>query len=94
MDKIQLTHPEGKSAPAMDKGKYDALANSFLACLQANEGLTFDQLAMEVEKDLAATRQKINGKLEWNLFWVTLDLESKRAIRRDKRVSPQRYYVV
>lgn len=93
MTKIQLTHPEGKKAPAMDKDKYDVLSVSFLSCLQAHEGFSFDQLAAEVEKNLAATSQKITGKLEWNLFWVTLDLEAKEIIRRDKKVSPMRYYL-
>lgn len=93
MNKIQLTHPEGKKAPAMEKDRYDTLSASFLVCLQANEGFTFDQLAAEVAKHLADTGQKITGKLEWNLFWVTLDMEAKGIIRRDKKVSPMRYYL-
>jgi hypothetical protein len=91
MSKIQLTHPEGKKAPTMDAHKYDTLSTSFLSCLTKIKTASFDQLQEAVEQDLKKRKVTVEGKLGWNLFWVTLDLESKHVIKRDKKVSPQLY---
>jgi hypothetical protein len=93
MSKIQLTHPEGKKAPTMDAGKYDTLSVSFLTCLKKLKKAPFQQLLEAVEQDLKKKHTSVEGKLEWNLFWVTLDLKSKQVIERDKKVSPQMYEV-
>ena len=91
MEKIALTHPEGKNGVAMNKDKYETLKVSFLSCLQKKKVATFDELLADVEKDLEKRKQKIEGKLQWNLFWVTLDLESKKEIIKDRSSSPIKY---
>ena len=52
MEKIQLTHPEGKKAISMDKVKYEALKTSFLACLKKRKVAPFQKLLADVENDL------------------------------------------
>ena len=91
MEKIALIHPEGKNGVAMNKDKYETLKVSFLSCLQKKKVATFDELLAGVEKDLKKRKQKIEGKLQWNLFWVTLDLESKKEIIKDRSTSPIKY---
>ena len=91
MEKIQLIHPEGKKAVSMDRAKYEALRTSFLSSLKAMKTANFQELLLAVEKDLTKRKVKVEGKLEWNLFWVTLDLEAKKEVYRDKRVSPMKY---
>jgi hypothetical protein len=93
VEKIQLTHPEGKKAFAMDKQKYDALRTSFLACLKKKKIATFDELALAVEKDLAKKKIIIVGKLAWNLFSVSLDLVAKKEIKKDRTISPIQYSI-
>ena len=91
MEKIPLTHPEGKKAISMDKQKYEALKTSFLACLKTKKVAPFQELLSDVEKDLKKRKVKVEGKLEWNLFWVTLDLEAKKQLYKDRTLSPIKY---
>ena len=91
MEKIQLTHPEGKKAVSMDKIKYEALKTSFLYCLKIKKVAPFQELLSDVETDLKKRKVKMEGKLEWNLFWVTLDLEAKKELHKDRTSSPIKY---
>ncbi len=91
MEKIQLTHPEGKKAISMDKIKYEALKTLFLACLKKRKVAPFQELLLDVENDLKKRKVKVEGKLEWNLFWVTLDLEAKKELYKDRTLSPIKY---
>lgn len=93
MEKIKLIHPEGKSGVAMNKDKYEMLKISFLSCLQKLKVATFDELVTAVEKDLQKRKLKTEGKLPWNLFWVTLDLEAKKEIYKDRSSSPIKYSI-
>ena len=91
MEKIQLQHPEGKKAPSMDKDKYDVLKQSFTYCLKVQKAASFDDLQSAVAVDLATKKAAIKGVLQWNLFWVTLDMEARQELKRDKTVSPHIY---
>lgn len=93
MDKIQLIHPENKKAISMDRVKFDTLKDSCMICLKKIKQGSFKDLLAEVEKDLKHRNKKVAGKLEWNLFWVTLDLEARKEIHRDKTVSPFVYSI-
>lgn len=91
MEKFQLIHPEGKHAPRIDKAKYDLMRTSFLKCLSAAPGKSFDDYQKAVEKDLKTQKIKFEGSLQWYLFSVTLDLEARKEIKRDKKKSPMTY---
>lgn len=91
MEKIQLKHPEGKKAILMNKDKYDALKTSFISCLKARKSAPFKELLSDVTDDLKNKKIKIQGVIEWNLFWVTLDMEANNDLKKDKTVSPYRY---
>ena len=91
MEKILLKHPEGKKGVSMDKVKYEALKTSFLACLKTKKVAPFQELLSDVEKDLEKRKVKIEGKLEWNLFWVTLNLVATKQLVKNKTLSPITY---
>ena len=91
MEKVQLKHPEGKKAISMEKTKYDALKSSFTDCLKAKRSAPFDELLADVTADLQNKKIKIQGVIQWNLFWVTLDMEANKALKKDKTVSPYLY---
>jgi len=91
MEKIQLIHPEGKNAVSMDKIKYEVLKTSFLDCLKTKKVAAFQELLSDVENDLKKRKVKVEGKLEWNLFWVTLDLKAKKELYKDRTLSPITY---
>jgi len=91
MEKIQLKHPEGKKAISMDKSKYEALKTSFLNCLKVRKVAPFEELLLDVMADLKKENIQIAGVIKWNLFWVTLDLEARNDLKKDKTASPYRY---
>jgi hypothetical protein len=91
MDKIQLIHPEGKKAISMDRKKYNALRELLLYNLQTKGNASFKEMLAGTENQLKQRKIKLEGKLEWNLFWVSLDLEARKEINRDKSVSPHQY---
>ncbi|HTD98955.1 MAG TPA: hypothetical protein VK668_06690 [Mucilaginibacter sp.] len=91
MEKIQLKHPEGKKAISMDKNKYEALKTSFISSLKVRKAAPFEELLTDVVADLKKENIKIEGVIKWNLFWVTLDMEARNDLKKDKTVSPFRY---
>jgi hypothetical protein len=91
LERIQLIHPEGKKAVTMERGKYEVLKTSFLDCLKAKRTAPFKELVFDVTADLDRRKIKIDGVIEWNLFWVMLDMESRNELKRDKTLSPQQY---
>lgn len=90
-ERIQLIHPEGKKAPTMERTKYEALKTAFLTCLKAKKVAPFQELLFDVQCDLKTRRVKVEGKLEWNLFWVTLNLEANKELYKDRASSPIQY---
>jgi len=91
MEKVQLKHPEGKKAISMEKAKYAALKSSFTDCLKTKKSAPFDELLADVTSDLQNKKLKIQGVIKWNLFWVTLDMEANKELKKDKTVSPYLY---
>jgi len=93
MEKVQLIHPEGKKAISMDKNKYDVLKSAFVECLKAKKAAPFDELLLCVKASLESKKIEIKGVLHWNLFWVSLDLEARQELKKDKKASPYIYSI-
>ncbi|MGZ3778421.1 MAG: DUF6958 family protein [Mucilaginibacter sp.] len=91
MEKVKLRHPEGKKAISMDRAKYETLKAAFTDCLKIKKTASFKELLADVTADLQKKNIKIEGVIEWNLFWVTLDMEAGNDLKRDKTVSPHTY---
>lgn len=90
-DKIQLKHPDGKKAPAIDQYRYDLLSTAVLNYLEANPASTHTDMWQSIEQDLKKKKTPFEGSVQWYLEWVKLDLEAKGKIKRDGKASPLRF---
>jgi hypothetical protein len=86
--KIQLTHPAGKKAVSIDKGKYDVLKKALMNFLQTNGESTHAEIFRSLPENFKKNNIKFAGSIEWHLEWVILDLEARKEIKR-LSVKPQ-----
>ena len=91
MGRIQLRHPDGKKAPTMEFRKYCLLKEALTCCLAEGRSAIFADLADDVSHYLARQKKTPEGRLEWSLFWVTLNMESTGELLKDRTRSPLRY---
>jgi hypothetical protein len=89
-EKIKLTHPAGKKAVSMDKGKYDAVKRPLLDRLAMGES-THTEILHAITEDFSRNKTKFDGSVEWHMEWVKLDLEAKHEIKRLGGTSPIRF---
>lgn len=90
--KVQTKHPQkGKTAPRIEKDKYDAFKKAILGAVPRKaEGIRFMDLPQAVASRLpAAVRAKV-GSVSWYTTVIKLDLEARGAIERVPGSSPQR----
>lgn len=90
--RIQLEHPAGKKAVAMEAGKYSLMSNAILSRL-AKGGSAHAEMLQGVTDDFAAKGTRFPGSIGWHMLWVKLDLEAKDQIRRINS-SPERFDLV
>ncbi|MFQ6020018.1 MAG: hypothetical protein ACE5KW_04605, partial [Dehalococcoidia bacterium] len=81
-------HPEKKKGVNISRNKYDAIRASIIECLQAERGLTYTELAKQVERTLQG---RFEGSIRWYVEAVKLDLEARRIVERIPRTRPQLY---
>jgi len=91
---IQLTHPAGKQAVTMDKGKYDAVKRPMLNCLKTNGRSTHREILRAIVEDFDLNGTKFEGSVEWHMEWVKLDLEARNTIKRIAAATPTRFALV
>ena len=91
-ERIQLRHPErGKSAPRIERWKYEALKRAILKVVPRKEpGLPFARLAPAVTRHLSRAERAKLGSVAWYSISVKLDLEARGVLRRVPGVAPQR----
>ena len=88
--KLQHTDPT-KSTIEMDKGKYDLLKKLLIKILIKKQARSFEELLDEVTQELSKTDSMIKGSIQWNLGWVSMDMEAKHELIKDENVEPPRY---
>ncbi|HTE25234.1 DUF6958 family protein [Flavitalea sp.] len=88
--KLQHTDPT-KSTIEMDKSKYDLLKKLLIKILVKKQEINFEQLLAEVNQELSDTDTAIKGSIQWNLGWVSMDMEAKHELVKDETVEPPRY---
>jgi len=91
---IQLTHPAGKQAVTMDKGKYDAVKRPLLNRLKTNGGSTHREILRAIVEDFDMNGTKFEGSVEWHMEWVKLDLEARNKIKRIVATTPVTFALV
>jgi len=92
--KIQLTHPAGKKAVSMAKGKYDVLKKILLNRLETKGESTHAEILQTITEDFKKNKTKFEGSVEWNMEWVKLDLEARKEIKRTGDKSPIKFALV
>lgn len=83
MAKIQLQHPQGKKAVAIEENKYNLLKFAILNVLKRTPNLKHNELLKAVEETLKSDKQSFEGSVGWYAEWVKLDLEAKKIIIRN-----------
>lgn len=92
MEKIECQTPtKGKSPTRIDKEKYEKVAEAILAVLPVKgDGQLFKELPDVVAEYLGAEEMAKIGSCVWYTTTVKLDLETKGAVYRVPKSSPQR----
>jgi predicted metal-dependent hydrolase len=88
--KLQHTDPS-KSTIEMDKDKYELLKKLVIKILRKKPESNFEQLLADVSQELADTDTMVKGSMQWNLGWVSMDMEAKHELFRDGTVEPPLY---
>jgi Family of unknown function (DUF6958) len=90
-EKIQLLHPDGRTAPRLDKSKYTLIRAILLDIVpRSTAGIPFIGLAGQVTKALTHEQLADLGSVGWLTTNVKLDLEARGEIERVPGSSPQR----
>lgn len=80
--KIQLQHPQGKKAIAMDESKYKAIESAIVYSLKSKKELAHKDLLKEVSHYFETKKIKFDGALDWHTEWVKLDMEARKVLKR------------
>ena len=91
--KIQLTHPAGKKAVSIDKGKYDALKKAIMNYLNTKGESTHAEILQAINEDFKKNKTRFEGSVNWHLEWVKLDLEARKEIKRGSKKSPIKFTI-
>ena len=91
--KIQLTHPAGKKAVSIDKGKYDALKKAIMNYLNTKGESTHAEILQAINEDFKKNKTRFEGSVNWHLEWVKLDLEARKEIKRTINKSPIKFTI-
>ncbi|WP_052455774.1 DUF6958 family protein [Bhargavaea cecembensis] len=77
-EQIQLQHPEGKNAAKILKRRYDAIRLAILEEVDAAGEISFMDLIERAPKRLS----HFDGKTEWYITAVKLDMEARGELER------------
>ena len=92
--RVQLSHPSGKKAVSIERGKYDVLKKALMSCLGKNKYCTHTDILQQVASQLKKDAIDFEGSVNWHLEWVKLDLEAKKIIQRNQDEKPVTYSLV
>ena len=77
----------------MDKDKYDLLKRLVIKILLKKQSRSFEQLLTDVSQELSDSDTLIKGSMQWNLGWVSMDMEAKHELFKDETVEPPLYSI-
>lgn len=78
--KIQLSHPEGKKAPAISLEKYEVLQQAIMTILKKEKQLTHTELASAINEYLEKKKIAFEGSANWFGEWVKLDMLANKLL--------------
>jgi hypothetical protein len=86
-EKILTLHPEGKMGVNILKRRYDLVNDFIILTLRQHGEITFKDLTDLAIESLTDT---FDGKVNWYLVTVKLDLEARGIIERTQGPGPQK----
>ena len=89
--RILTRHPRGKNGVNIERGKYDLIRSSMLQGLKSKGALTFTEMAVLVENEVAG---RFEGSVLWYVEVIKLDLEARKIIERIWGTRPQKYRIL
>lgn len=84
-EKILTLHPDGKKGVNIDLYKYTTIKNFILETLNRKGEMTYQELNTIAVAKLSSS---FDGKVNWYLVTVKLDLEARNIIERIPKTSP------
>lgn len=90
-DKIMTLHPQGKKGVNILRSKYEFIRTFILDTLHQAEEMSYEalnDLAVETLSD------SFEGRVNWYIVVVKLDLEARKEIERIPRTSPHKLRLV
>lgn len=83
--KIQTLHPQGKKGVNISREKYETIKDYIIQTLKKNGAISYQDLNDQAIEDLSPT---FDGKVNWYVVTVKLDLEARGIIERIPKTSP------
>ncbi|MEM6963172.1 MAG: hypothetical protein AAF573_00310 [Bacteroidota bacterium] len=86
-EKILTLHPAGKKGTNISLAKYNLIKDAMLEIITDAGDISFEALNDKMMDDLQPT---FEGKVNWYVVTVKLDLEARGIIERIPKTSPHR----
>jgi len=86
-ERIVTLHPEGKKGVNILKRKYQQVKDTLIKILNEQGEIEFKKLNRLAVEELTG---KFDGKIDWYVVLVKLDLEARGVIQRVPNTSPHR----
>lgn len=83
-EKIMTLHPQGKKGVNILKRRYDVIRDYILKTVESEGEITYENLNDRAEKEI----KDFDGKINWYIVSVKLDLEARGIIERIPKTSP------
>ncbi|MGY6647604.1 DUF6958 family protein [Wenyingzhuangia sp. IMCC45574] len=90
-ERILTLHPQGKKGVNILKSKYDTIKDFILLTVKENETITFKELNNLAVLELS---NSFDGKVNWYVVSVKLDLEARGIIERIPKTSPHQLRLI
>ena len=84
-DKILTRHPQGKKGVNILRRRYDVIKDYIIDTIKKHKEISYSDLNDLAEEELSAT---FDGKVNWYIVTVKLDLEARGIIERIPKTSP------
>lgn len=84
-EKIMTLHPQGKKGVNILKSKYDIIKNYIIDTVTKYGEITYESLS---DSAIAELSDSFDGKVNWYIVTVKLDLEARGVIERIPKTSP------
>ena len=90
-EKIMTLHPKGKKGVNILKRRYDQVKDFIIETIKAYGEISYEDLNDLAHEKLAPN---FDGKVNWYIVTVKLDLEARNIIERIPKTSPHKVRMV